>query len=220
MTERVYVFLDESGNLDFSRKGTRYFVLTSVSTRRPFRINGELDSYKYHCIEFGLEKERFHCVDDNRHVRRSLFEIIGNELNNMDIYSLIVEKRKTGPALTFDTRFYPEMLGYLLRWVLGSPSHRTADEVVIITDTIPLKRRRQSIEKAIKNTLGVMVPRSSSYRILHHDSRSHYGLQVADYCCWAIYRRWESSDEHYYSHIKSAVRSEFDIFQTGSTYFY
>ncbi len=58
MGERVYIFLDESGNLDFSPSGSRYFVLTSVTMRRPFQANAELDAYKYDCIEYGLERIR------------------------------------------------------------------------------------------------------------------------------------------------------------------
>ncbi len=45
-------------------------------------------------------------------------------------------------------------------------------------------------------------------------------LQVADYCCWAIFRKHEHKDATHYSGIKSAVWSEFDIFQSGTTYYY
>jgi hypothetical protein len=47
----AYIFLDEAGNLDFSLKGTSYFVLTSVSMRRPFPACTALDAYKHDCIE-------------------------------------------------------------------------------------------------------------------------------------------------------------------------
>ena len=220
MSKRVYVFLDESGNLDFSPSGTRYFVMTSVSMKRPFQMNAALDGYKYDCIEYGLEQDRFHCTDDNSHVRNRVFDLIGGRLNGVDIDSLLVEKRKTGPALMAETRFYPEILGYLLKYVLARLSHSGAEEVIIITDTIPLQKRRQAIEKAIKVTLAKMLPKGSRYRILHHDSRSHYGLQVADYCCWAIFRKHERGDSVYFDRIGSAVRSNFDIFRTGTTYYY
>ncbi len=220
MNERVYVFLDESGNLDFSSSGTRYFVLTSVSMKRPFQINDVLDDYKYDCIEYGIEQEYFHCAEDNQHVRDRVFGIIGSHIGDLEIHSLIAEKRKTGPSLTVDTSFYPRMLGYLLRYLLGSPLHANADEVVIVTDTIPLKRRRQTIEKSVKSTLGTMLPTNARYRIVHHDSRSHHGLQVADYCCWAIYRKWERNDQRYYGITNPAVSSEFEIFKIGSTYYY
>ena len=220
MSNRGYIFLDESGNLDFNSSGTRYFVLTSVSMMRPFQINGALDEYKYDCIEYGLEQRYFHCAEDNSHVRGRVFEIIGSHLENMEIHSLIVEKNKTNPVLRVETRFYPRMLGYLLQYVLKSRFHQNADEVVIITDTLPLKRQRRAVEKAVKSSLSNMLPVSSRYRVVHHESRSHQGLQVADYCCWAIFRKWERGEDAHYSTITSAVRSEFDIFCTGTTYYY
>ena len=126
MNRCVYVFLDESGNLDFSAHGTRYFVLTSVSMERPFRAYGALDAYKYDCLECGLESEHFHCAEDNRHVRGKVFDIIGEHLDTTSIDSLIVEKRKTNLTITIDRRFYPEMLGYLLKYVFSKRSNAAA----------------------------------------------------------------------------------------------
>ena len=60
MSGTIYVFLDESGNLDFTASGTRYFVMTSVSMERPFPMNDALDAYKYDCLELGLPQEYFH----------------------------------------------------------------------------------------------------------------------------------------------------------------
>ncbi len=220
MSDRLYVFLDESGNLDFSSSGTRYFVMTSVSMRRPFHVNDALNEYKYDCIEYGLEQQYFHCAEDNSHVRGRVFEIISSRLQDMEIHSLIVEKSKTNPVLTVETRFYPQMLGYLLKYVLGSRFHEDVREVLIITDTLPLKRQRRAIEKAVKGFLSAMLPDRVKYRVVHHDSRSHHGLQVADYCCWAIYRKWEKGEKTHYSSIKSALRSEFDIFRAGTIHYY
>ena len=207
----AYLFLDESGNLDFSDRGTRHFVLTSVGMVRPFRLYDALDAYKYDCLEYGLENEHFHCAEDNRYVRGRVFDIIGGHLDAVSVDSLIVEKRKTNPALTGDRRFYPEMLGYLLKHVLSRQSNTEAEEVIVITDTIPLQKRRQAIEKAVKHTLARMLPPRHKYRILHHDSRSHYGLQIADYCCWAISRKWRTGERTWYDRIKPAVCSEVEI---------
>ncbi len=112
------------------------------------------------------------------------------------------------------------MLGYLLKYVLNRPSHANANETFIITDTIPLKRRRRTIEKTIKLVLAEMLPNSSKHRILHHTSGTHYGLQVADYCCWSIFRKHERRDDSYHSTIRPAMRSEFDIFQSGTRFYY
>jgi hypothetical protein len=39
-----------------------------------------------------------------------------------------------------------------------------------------VQKKRKAVEKAIKTVLAVMLPAGMRYRILHHASRSHYGL--------------------------------------------
>ena len=220
MANCVYLFLDEGGNFDFSPTGTRHFVLTSVATRRPFSAHSPLDDFKHDCLEFGLNTEYFHCAEDNPRVRRKVFDLIAAHLGSLRIDSLVVEKAKTGPALHEDKHFYPKMLGYLLRYVVPRELNGGVDEVIVITDTIPIQKKRQAIEKAIKTVLAEMLPTGMRYRILHHASRSHLGLQVADYCNWAVFRKWQKGDVEFYDRIKPAIKSEYDIFQTGTRYYY
>ena len=219
MTLYTYIFLDEAGNLDFSTNGTPYFVLTSVSMRRPFPMYQELDAYRHDCLEYGLEMEYFHCSEDNIHVHNSVFGLIAKNLQNMRIDCLVVEKRKTGPALQDVKRFYPEMLGYLLKFVVPQVDD-TSNDVIVITDTVPVNKKRQAIEKGVQLALAKMLPQGRKYHILHHSSRSHYGLQVADYCCWAVFRKWQRNDMDCYDLIKEGIQSEFDIFRNGTKHYY
>jgi hypothetical protein len=48
-------------------------------------------------------------------------------------------------------------------------------------------------------------------------------LQVADYCAWAIQRKWESkgkSDVRSYDIIKGKITYEYDLFESGKTNYY
>ena len=94
------------------------------------------------------------------------------------------------------------------------------EEVIVITDTLPVQKKRQAIEKTIKETLTNKLPLDCKYRILHHNSRSHYGLQIADYCNWAVFRKWERNDSMFYDRIKPSLKSEFDIFRNGTRLYY
>ena len=38
----LYVFIDESGNFDFSPSGTKYFILTTLTTIVPYDIGAPL----------------------------------------------------------------------------------------------------------------------------------------------------------------------------------
>ena len=65
-----------------------------------------------------------------------------------------------------------------------------------------------------------MLPGGVRYRLLHHDAKSNFDLQIVDYCCWAIYRKWDTRDERSYNLISSVIASEFDIFRSGQLYHY
>ncbi|TCS66647.1 hypothetical protein EDD52_102465 [Primorskyibacter sedentarius] len=133
--------------------------------------------------------------------------------------SVIVEKRKTGPALRPADKFYPKMLGYLLRYAVEKASQGVG-EVTVITDTLPVAKKRKAVEKAVKTVLADMLPSGTPYRVMHHSSRAHYGLQVADYFNWAIYRKWEHGDASALDTLDSQVRSQFDIFRKGKRFYY
>jgi hypothetical protein len=45
-------------------------------------------------------------------------------------------------------------------------------------------------------------------------------LQVADYCCSAIAKKWKDGDSRSYEKIKPAVRTESDVFRGGRTVSY
>lgn len=114
------------------------------------------------------------------------------------------------------------MLGYLLRYVLEGHDLTKYSEVLVFTDRIPVEKKRGAVEKAIKTTLARMLPKTARYRVFHHNSRSNFQLQIADYCTWAIYRKWASDgkDVRSFDLIRSAVRSEFEIFKEGKNVYY
>jgi hypothetical protein len=45
-------------------------------------------------------------------------------------------------------------------------------------------------------------------------------LQAADYCAWAIQRKWKMGDMRSYELIESKIATEFDLWRRGTTYHY
>lgn len=216
----LYIFLDEGGDFNFSPTGTRFFTLTSIAKVRPFNVSHALHSLKFDLMEEGVDIEHFHASADKQKTRDRVFDIINRNLVDQVIDSLIVEKAKTGPALQVPAKFYPRMIGYLLVYVLQNSDLSGISEVIIVTDSLPLQKKRKAIEKAIKMSLRAELPKSVRFRVMHHASKSCFGLQIADYCNWAVYRKWERGDTRSYDLIKHGIRSEFDIFRTGTTMYY
>ncbi|MGB8166139.1 MAG: DUF3800 domain-containing protein [Chthoniobacteraceae bacterium] len=216
----VWVFLDEGGNLDFSPSGTRFFTLTAVARRVEPPEFQELHALRKSLLSNGVAIPYFHAAEDKQHVRDAVFKIICEALKRVRIDSLIVEKPKTGTALQDPMLFYPKMLWYLLDWVIQKAQKANFGKIVVVTDTLPISKKRRAVEKAIQAKFASLKPLGIKYEIIHEPSKNHIELQVADYCNWAIYRKWSRNDLRSYSLIKSQIRSEFDIFRTGTRFYY
>ncbi len=212
MSDRVYIFLDESGNLDFGPRGTKYFVLTAVSMKRPFVMNQALDDYKYDCIESGVDIDHFHCYNDSKRVRRIVFDLIMGDPDAIDIDCLVIEKSAIAAELQIATHFYPMMFGQVMNLAIQQIPQDidSAGEVVVISDTVPINKGRRAVEKSVQTVLASAFPKVQ-HRILHHQSRSHYGLQIADYCSWSIFRKWAVGDSSWFDQIEPLIRNELTI---------
>lgn len=217
----LYVYLDEAGNFDFSASGTSYFVMSALSVERPFPCVSELSNLKYDLWERGLELEYFHASKDTQLTRDKVFDILKHNLARFRIDSIIMEKRKTHPTLQKNqARFYMTVLDILLGFVLEKAPQGHAS-VFVATDNIPLEKKRKEIEKGVKVALTHWARKHQRfYRILHMASKSDYNLQIADYVNWAIYRKWERNDSRSYDLMRECVKSEFEVFESGTAKYY
>ena len=41
-------------------------------------------------------------------------------------------------------------------------------------------------------------------------------LQLADYCAWAMHRKWERADTRPYALIQGKIVTEYDVFSEGT----
>ncbi len=217
----LYVFVDESGNFDFSPSGSKYYTVSALSIVRPFPFMQSLIDLKHDFWQNGHEIEYFHASVDSWPVRNQVFGLLKSHISCFKVDSLIIEKRKTHPVLQKDKgRFYRKMFSILLDYVLRGQS-LPYPKVLIITDSIPVQQNRNNITKALKLNLAKWaILHNSSYDIFHLSARSEINLQVVDYINWAIFRKWEQGDASKYLEIKSCIKSEFDVFHKGAQNYY
>lgn len=167
----VYLFLDESGNLDFSPSGTRFYVFGALATRAPAGFSREFSELRYELLNGGVELEGFHATEDRQYVRDRVFSLLLHQVFPR----------------------YPDLV----------------ERIVLVTDRLPLKRKRQAVEKAFKTFMRQELG-ERPFSVLHHSSSAHSGLQAADYCTWAVYRKWQAGDRRSYTLIAPFIRTEFD----------
>ncbi len=215
----LYIFLDESGNFVFSHKGTQYLVFCAVTMSDIFPLMNDLNLLKHRLIREGYDIEYFHASEDRQAIRNRVFDIL-EKATGYEVDSVIVEKAKTNPSLRDSPKLYVRVYEWLLKYVLY---RHEFEKIVVFTDTIPHMKKREAMKKGLKEAIRKIVGRDRPFHILHHSSKSHFCLQAADYCCWAIYRKWGNwggVEMRPYGKIKQKVSSEFDIFERGATLYY
>ncbi|HEX2209819.1 MAG TPA: DUF3800 domain-containing protein [Longimicrobium sp.] len=205
----LYLFFDESGNLDFSENGSRWFCFGALTLRDPGPLSAALTRLRYTLLEQGLELEHFHAAEDRQAVRNQVFSTLAG-VGGFEFDVLVAEKSLTPPELRDPFEFYAHLGFVLVDGVLDR--FREVDEpVVVITDSLPVQRKNKALAKAfraaIRRSLG-----ERTFSIVHHNSATHAGLQAVDYCTWAVQRRLRG-DHRSYELIRDWVRGEWRAFE-------
>lgn len=117
-SDPIYLFFDESGDLNFALNGSPYYYFGALTTTDPLPLTQALTALRYELIGGGLEIERFHAAEDRQAVRDRVFGALAST-GGFEFDALVIEKRKAHPSLHDDTRFYPKFTAFLLRYVLN-----------------------------------------------------------------------------------------------------
>lgn len=216
---RVYIFGDESGNMDFSQKqgASRFFIITTV-TVHDCAVGGDLLELKRRLHWEGYEVgDYFHATEDKQSVRDEVFSLLGQHEFRVD--ATILEKPKAQPHLTQDdVRFYKQAwylhLKYLVPRVVAAD-----DEVYLVAASLGTKAKKRSAHGALKDVIA-QVAHHNRYAVAFWPASTDPCLQAADYCCWAIQKKWERNDDRSHVLIAGRIRSEFDVFAGGTTLYY
>lgn len=219
----LFVFLDESGNFDFSNGSgaTEWLTLTSLVTTDPSECVMELYQTKHDLIATGHSMEFFHATEDKQEVRDKVFPVLA-KLSCARVDSLAIRKRRLFPDWREKEEFYPRMLAYLLKYPFdprGLDVSRFSSVVIFMDVVDATKRQRNSLVAGVKQFL---KPRLGgvTYSIHMHRSASHLYLQAVDYFCWAMSVKRERGEVRPYQTIKGLVKSDFDIFENGNKDWY
>ena len=228
----LYLFIDESGNFDFSPNGTKYFVLTALATFNPLTKREELIRLRYELLAEGTDQEYFHATEDTQKVRDQVFEILSKIDNTFEIHSIIAQKNKVNTSLYKEqyqkgvktiTRItgiglYQKVCQTLLQYIFKGKNDQATNIVVVLGSIFVGDKKKvvlQTLKHFLKNNFSG-IP----FEIYSHKSCADLNCQLADYCCWAISVKRERGEERPYNVIKDRIKSEFDIFRSGNTKYY
>jgi hypothetical protein len=213
MSNIIYIFVDEAGDMDFSAKGSKYYMFNFLIKSRPFNLHEYISNYRYSVLERNLNTldgrrldiEAFHACEDNKYIKEEMFNIIATfDKNSVMSYSYILEKPKVLPTKRKEKdKFYIDNLNLAIQQLLDKL--KIDKNFVIITDRLPVQKNKRQQVGALKKGIKRYLKKNNleiRYDIFHHCSASSVNLQIVDYISWAIFRKYERGEDSYYLKIE------------------
>lgn len=208
----VYLFADESGNLDFSGGGSRYFILTTV-TLPDFSLGDRLLNLRREMGWRGIEIfDAFHASTDKQAVRNEVFHLI--QQHEFRIDATLLNKSRAFPDIKDDEiRFYKVAwrihFNYVAKRVMTD-----GDAIHVVAASLGTQKRKHLFHQAVRDVVEERG-QAPNFRTSSWSAACEPCLQIADYCSWAIQRKWESGDDRSHKLIENKIASEFFAFDWG-----
>lgn len=221
------VHVDESGDFNFSPTGTRYYVFTTAWTYNPAPLASDLTALRFALVkaghfQHGQDLGCFHASEDPAPRRDAVIGILLNHAG-WNFASIVVDKPRVNPVLYDPFTFYPKFLSMVLRFVFKGRLRRGTSQVLVYTDTLPFSKKQSlAVEVAIKGSCQADLPVGMPFKVCHHRRESNAWIQVADYCCWSVCRKWENGNPDAYSRMRVRLAAtEIDPMSRGdgTTYY-
>jgi hypothetical protein len=218
----TFIFTDEAGCFTFNRAPnvSRYFILCTVMMEDCSIATELLDLRRRLAWEGAELGEYFHATTDKQSVRDEVFKTIVE--HDFTVQATIMEKSKAQDQVKESKpTFY--QYGYFYHFKYGPTADLNPNsETLVTTASLGTRREKAAFQEAVAKVMR-QTKRGKEWRADFMPCHADPCLQVADYCAWAIQRKWESKDQkdvRSYDLIKDRITYEFDLWSHGTTHYF
>lgn len=213
----LFIFIDESGNFDFTSKGTSHFVLGGVATLNPTASAKELISLKYRLLKNGNDVPEFHASEDRQVIRNEVFPVL-NSMTEIHAHVIYGDKHFLATSLQNPGGIYSLYGKAMVKYFIQVYSGHSLSSITVVFDQTLTKKRRGQFEGVIKPELkSLNIP----FNLYFHPMSTEDNGQVADYISWAKYVELERNESRPWGSLMTKLQpTEFNIFRNGYQKYY
>jgi hypothetical protein len=208
VSKALHVFVDESGDLGFSEKSTKHFVMCAVATEDPIRLSRIVKQVRSKYIGKDLRdlpELRFH--QSREETRKCLLELLASE--DVSIWYVCLDKRSMNRAPPEkQNEIYNYLAGFIAERMIKQRSRRIRMYVDRCMSRANRERFDDYVSKKKESVSDELGRLPTTLSIDHVASESVPGVQVADFVAGAIYAKHEHDDSRYYDIIESKISEE------------
>ena len=204
------IFLDESGDLGFTQKSSKYFVIGLLIAKNEKEVEN--------CVKrtrTAKLKKKFKEVPElkfnqsNDAVRKYLLKCVSSK--DIEIHGIVLKKHQVYDYLKdHRNKIYNYLTGFLMDKIITSPEER---QLIVILDKFLSKESREDYNQYIKGKLSEFIKKNIKIEVEHKDAMSERCLQVVDFIAGAIFNKYERNENRYYAIIEPKIKSIKELFK-------
>jgi hypothetical protein len=204
MVVMAYVFLDESGDLGFSKKSSKWFLFTIAIVSDSKQLEKVIKKVWGHLKKKHKGLGELHATHEKNVTRKRVLKMI-SEIKDLKILCTVLDKKKVHVDLQNQKH-------YLYTYTANVVLQNFYDKNIVNKDEpIHLFVDRKDTRKKLREdfvhhlTEKVKGKHEGKFSVILHSSHENKSLQAVDFISWAIFRKYEQSDYEFYEIIKNKI---------------
>lgn len=197
------IYLDESGDLGFSKGSSKFFVVTLLFTRDSRPLGRCLKKARHKKLKKSLrERPEIKAYESTNRIRKQVLTCLATK--DIEIHSVVLNKKNVYPRLR---KVKNKLYNYVTGLLIEDCAQLSEPTLTLVVD----KRATGRIIEEFDNYIRFKVDSKLSqkpptlFRIYHKPSESDPGIQAVDFISYAVFRELEYSERELYSLIDSKV---------------
>lgn len=203
----MYIFLDESGDLGFSEKSSKWFLFTLVVVDDLKKLERIVKK-----VRNGLKKKykrtfkELHAYNCNDITRTRMLRLLADE--DVKVVTTILNKEKVYIDLQNQKNFlYNYTANIILDRLVNTKIIDDTRHISLVVDRRDTKKKlRDNFISYIETAMEAR--RNGGFKMSLAASHDEKGLQAVDFISWAIFRKYERGDFEFYEIIKDKIIDE------------
>ena len=206
-----YIFLDESGDLGFNKRGsTKYFIITLLvcDEGEIYSLRRIIRKVRRKIIKKRLRK--YPELKGNNSTNKVREEVLNRFCQtNSEIFVIILEKSKVYEYLR-DKK--DKLYNYISNLILNECSFDNPSLCLVVDKSKTNRSLREDFDEYIRKSL-IQKNQSCNLIIKHENSQKEACLQVLDFISWAIFRNYEYKDSSFMKIVKDKIVIKKEVFE-------
>lgn len=213
----AYIFMDESGDLGFDfekAKTSQNFLITCVISSSSRGLERIIKKY-FRALPSNIRQKHrgtFHCNSEKKIYRDKMFSLIKENEDCKIIIIRLNKKRVYTNLQQQKTILYNYITNIILDRILTKQIIPLSASISFIASQ---RETNGILNSNFKNYISdsVLKKYNISINIVVAPPSVYKGLQIADACSWAAFRKYEHNEEIYYNQIKEHIILDDSLFK-------